>query len=75
MSAVTDVLTKHQYRASDRSCTCDENWYDSRSDRSRDMEEHFVHVENELAAAGIGNIAEATARALEEAAAARPSDG
>lgn len=57
--SMADVLTKHQYRPGDRSCSCDENWYDSRADRSRDMEEHFVHVENELVAAGFGNTTEA----------------
>lgn len=74
MSAVTDVLTKHQYRASDRSCTCDENWYDTRPSRDQDLVEHFLHVENELSRAGFGNITEAKALALEEAAEAIDGD-
>lgn len=66
-SALTEVLAKHQYRACDRSCTCDENWYDERPDRSQDMAEHFLHVEKELADAGFGFIAEAKAAAIEAA--------
>ena len=74
MSALTDVLAKHQYRASDRSCTCDENWYDTRPDRSADLVEHFIHVEKELIDAGFGSVAEARAAALNEAAEAIDGD-
>lgn len=68
MSTITDVLAAHRYRPEDRSCSCDENWYDSRFDRSGDLEEHFLHVEKELIDAGIGSVAEAKSQALEEAA-------
>lgn len=68
MSALTDVLAKHQYRASDRSCTCNENWYDFRPSSDQDLIEHVLHVEHELAVAGYGSVAEAKAKALREAA-------
>lgn len=68
MSALTDVLAKHQYRASDRSCTCEENWYDLRPSSDRDLIEHALHVERELAVAGYGSIAEAKTQALRDAA-------
>lgn len=68
MSALTDVLAKHQYRPNDRSCTCDENWYDTRPSRDQDLVEHFLHVESELAAAGFGSVGDARAAALDEAA-------
>lgn len=68
MSALTDILAKHQYRASDRSCTCDENWYDFRPSPDQDLIEHVLHVEHQLAAAGYGSVTEAKAKALQEAA-------
>lgn len=68
MSVLTDVLAAHRYRPEDRSCSCDENWYDLRPDPAGDLVEHFLHVEKQLLDAGVGEVAEAQARALEEAA-------
>ena len=57
MSVITDVLARHQYRPDDRSCSCDESWYDVRPSRDQDLADHVRHVEKELIAVGVGLVA------------------
>jgi hypothetical protein len=70
MSATVAVLEVHQYKADDRGCSCENNWYDTRQTPEQDLHEHAIHVEKELLDAGIGEIAEARAQALDDVATA-----
>lgn len=70
MSATVAVLKAHQYKAADRGCSCEGNWYDTRQTPEQDLHEHAIHVEKELFDAGFGEIVEARAAALDEVATA-----
>lgn len=74
MSKTVGVLTAHQYNAAERSCSCDQSRYDAGATIEQNQHEHALHVEKELADAGVGEIADARTKALNELAEAIDGD-
>jgi hypothetical protein len=68
MNKTVAVLNAHRYRA--RGCSCKNSWYDTRQTHEQALHEHALHVEKELLDAGIGEIADARAKALDDVATA-----
>ncbi|MGK3957861.1 hypothetical protein ACLKOZ_16915 [Arthrobacter sp. R4] len=65
---MAEVLAEHTFTTDDTcACTCDEMFYDWRRTPEEVQIEHSLHVEMELHNAGFGLVADAGAKAWDEA--------